>query len=87
MKIKEGFTIREMIGDYIIIPLGENALEYAGIITTNEVGKDIWTYLQDEHSEEELFAYMMSIYEVEEEVLRTDIKNMVAKLEEYHLFV
>ena len=87
MKIKEGFTVREMLGEYIIIPLGENALEYSGIIATNEVGKDIWDYLLQDHSKEEVLEYMLSIYDVDEDTLRTDIDNFIEKLEEYQLYV
>ena len=37
MKLKYEFSVREIAGDYVLVPLGEAALKLSGMITTNEV--------------------------------------------------
>ena len=37
MKIDRNFVLREIAGEYIIIPTGKTALEFNGLITVNEI--------------------------------------------------
>ena len=45
MRVKKDFILREIAGDYIIIPTGKTALEFNGLITVNEVGASLWNML------------------------------------------
>lgn len=45
MRIKKEFVLREIAGDYVIIPTGKTVLEFNGLITVNEVGVSIWKML------------------------------------------
>ena len=38
MRIEKEFVLREIAGDYIIIPTGSTVLDFNGLITVNEVG-------------------------------------------------
>lgn len=38
MRVDEGFVLREIAGDYVIIPTGKTVLDFNGMITVNEVG-------------------------------------------------
>ena len=51
MKIDKKFVLREIAGEYIIIPTGKTALDFKGLITVNEVGVSIWKMLQNDNSE------------------------------------
>lgn len=48
MRVDKEFVLREIAGDYIIIPTGKTVLEFNGLITVNEVGVSIWNMLQKE---------------------------------------
>ena len=52
MKIEKDFILREIAGDYVIVPTGKTALEFNGLITVNELGAFIWEKLQQETTEE-----------------------------------
>ena len=41
MKLKDGYILREIAGDAVLIPVGRNALEFNGIIALNPVSADI----------------------------------------------
>ena len=53
MKVSKEFVLREIAGDYIIIPTGKAVLEFNGLITENEVGVSLWKMLQEEATYEE----------------------------------
>ena len=38
MKVQNEFVLREIAGDYVIIPTGKTVLSFNGLITVNEVG-------------------------------------------------
>jgi hypothetical protein len=80
MKIRKEFVLREIAGDYIIIPTGKTVLEFNGLITVNEVGVSLWNMLQNEVSFEELVQGILEEYDVEESVAREDIQEFLDKL-------
>lgn len=80
MHIKKEFVLREIAGDYIIIPTGATVLEFNGLITVNEVGVTLWKMLQEEVSVEQLVQGVLAEYEVEESVAREDIQEFLDKL-------
>lgn len=75
MKVDKEFVLREIAGDYIIIPTGRTVLEFNGLITVNEVGVSIWNMLQNEVTFDELVKGILDEYEVEEAVAREDIRE------------
>ena len=80
MRIEKDFVLREIAGDYIIIPTGSTVLEFNGLVTVNEVGVTLWNMLQEEVTMDELVQGILNEYDVEEEVARNDIQEFLAKL-------
>ena len=80
MRINKEFILREIAGDYVIIPTGQTVLEFNGLITVNEVGVSLWNMLQEEVTEDDLVAGILKEYEVEEEVAREDIREFIDTL-------
>lgn len=82
MKIEKEFILREIAGDYVIVPTGQTALEFNGLITVNELGAFIWKQLQQDITEEELIQAILEEYEVDQETARHDVKEFLNKLTE-----
>ena len=80
MKISNEFVLREIEGDYIIVPTGKEALKFNGIITLNEVGLIIWELLQKETTFDEIVQTIMETYEVEEAEVQGDVREFLEKL-------
>lgn len=80
MKVDKEFILREIAGDYIIIPTGKTVLEFNGLITVNEVGVFLWKLLQNEVTYEELVQAVLQEYDVEENVAREDVKEFLENL-------
>lgn len=82
MKIDKEFVLREIAGDYIIIPTGKTVLKFNGLITVNEVGVSLWKMLQEEVTVDDLVRGILSEYDVDETVAREDIQEFLDKLNE-----
>ena len=80
MKIKEGFLLRNVAGNYVIVPVGDDAVEFNGIVTLNESGKFLWDLLENEITKEELLRKFMEEYNVPEETAKADIKDFMQTL-------
>ena len=80
MKVEKEFVLREIAGDYIIIPTGKTVLEFNGLITVNEVGVSLWNMLQKEVTLDELVQGILDEYDVEESVAREDIVEFLNRL-------
>ena len=76
MKVQKEFVLREIAGDYVIIPTGKTVLTFNGLITVNEVGADLWKML----SFDDLLEGILNIYDVEEETAREDIEEFLDTL-------
>lgn len=82
MKIEKEFILREIAGDYVIVPTGQTALEFNGLITVNEIGAFIWKKLDQDITEDELVQAILEEYEVDEETARNDVEEFLDKLAE-----
>ena len=87
MRVDKGFVLREIAGDYVIIPTGKTVLTFNGLITVNEVGVSIWNILQEEVTFEEVVKGILEEYDVEEAVAREDIKEFLEKLTKSEILI
>lgn len=86
MKIKEGYILREVAGNYVVVPLGKAALDFNGMITLNEMGAFLWKRLEQGTTKEELLEAVLSEYEVTEERALAGIDSFLEKVKEGHFF-
>lgn len=82
MKINTEFMLREIAGSYVVVPVGENAIDFNGMINLNESGVFLWKILCEGSSEENLVKQLQEEYEVDEETASKDVKEFVQKLKE-----
>ena len=82
MKLKCEFILREIAGETMLIPVGQTALDYNGLICLNSVGAEIWKGLQQEKSEEEILADILEQFDVTQQVAQTDLKAFLDQLRE-----
>lgn len=87
MRIEKEFVLREIAGDYIIIPTGKTVLEFNGLITVNEVGVTLWNMLQEEVTVDQLVQGVLTEYDVDEEVAREDIQEFLDTLDKGGILV
>ena len=81
MKIKEGFLLRTIAGQTVVLPSGGD-LDFNMMITLNETGAFLWEKLQQETDEAALVAALLAEYDVDEPRAATAVAVFVKKLED-----
>ena len=82
MKIKDGFLLKEVAGNNIIVPIGDNLVDFSAMITINETGAFLWKLLQNGAEIDELVTAMTGEFEVDENTAKEDINDFVNVLKE-----
>ena len=85
MKVKEGYMLRNVADNYIVVAVGENALDFNGLITTNETGAFLWELLEDNKSFDDLLSSVLNEYEIDEATAKADIDGFIKKLKDADL--
>ncbi len=80
MKFKKEFILREIVGEFILVPINKSTSKFDGLITTNEVGKFIWENYESSKDEEDLLHKILEEYEVEEKEAKEDLDEFLDKL-------
>ena len=81
MKIKEGFLLRQVAGQTVVLPTG-SGMDLNMMINLNETGAFLWEKLKEEHDESSLVAALLAEYDVDEATAKQAVVNFVAKLNE-----
>ena len=81
MKISTEFALREVAGNYIVVPFGENVVSFNAMITLNETGAFLWKQLEEERTEQELLMAMLEEYDIDNKTAKADIAKFINKLD------
>ena len=85
MKIKEGFVLREVANQAIVIAVGKASESFKGMIKMNQTSKDIWNYIQNGVDVEDIVLEMKKKYDVDETVIRKDVLYIISVLRENNI--
>lgn len=80
MKIKDGYILKKVAGENIVIATGEARLSFNGIITFNEVGAEVFERLDGTRTLEQITDEIASIYNAPREIIESDIKKLIEKM-------
>ena len=83
MKIKEGFVLREVMGQSVAVPVGENSKQFHGMIKLNATGAEIWKDLEKGLTKEQIAQRIVDEYEsVELEEALFKVEQFLIKLQD-----
>lgn len=80
MKIKDGFMLRKVGAQNVVVAVGEASRSFNGIIRLNDSGRYLWEKLQSDITEEQLLSDMLTDYSIDDATARADIGNFVSAL-------
>ncbi len=81
MKIKDGFVLREVADNVVVMNVG-GELAFNGMITLNEVGAFIWKAVESGDNVEEIAKKITLEYEIDYETALSDTKVFIDKMNE-----
>ena len=82
LKIKEGFILRQIAGENIVVPSGKD-LDLNMMINLNDTGRFLWEHMQKETTEQALTAALLEEYDVTEEKAKASVAAFIEKLRGY----
>ena len=79
MRIKDGFVLREVCGEKVIIGEGMNAINFGKLISLNETASSIWKYcIKTESFDENMVVEALcEEYDVERDSARIGVHNIL----------
>ncbi len=86
MPINKGFMLKQVGNAYMIIPTTNSNVSMNKIFNINEIGADIYKYLENGNSIEETIKLLLKDYDVEENVLLPDVLEFVKALKERGIY-
>lgn len=76
--IVSDYILREIAGEHVIVPTGEQAVINNAVMAPNHTALFLWKAFQDPHTIEEVVAEGLEHFEVDIETLRSAVKRFVS---------
>lgn len=86
MKLKDGFVLRQVAGEYVAMSVSSD-VDLNGMITLNETARALWKRLEQEAELSDLTAALLEEFEVDEQTAQDAAIGFVQKLKELNLIV
>ena len=82
MKTSDEFIMREIAGEYVLVPIGKRALTFQGLVTMNEVGALIWEIMEKESDIDQIVSGILDEYEAQDQTARKDVLDFIGFLKD-----
>ena len=81
MKVKNGFNLREVCGENIIVAEGDENIDFSNIISMNESSAYLWQEVQklDNFTIDTLTQLLCEQYEIDEETAKKDVTTLATQ--------
>ena len=80
MKIKKEFMLRNICGEEALVPVGETAKSFKGIIKVNNIGSFIWNNLANSKDEYEIVSEVVENYGLDAIEAKKDVRDFIEYL-------
>lgn len=80
MKLKKDYVLRQVANTWVVLPLGQEAVSFNGMLTLNESGALLWKALEDGADQDALVKALTGEYVVSETQARADVEEFLRKL-------
>jgi uncharacterized Zn finger protein len=80
MKVKEGFILRKMGGQPVVVAVGSASKTFNGMVKLNETGEFLWQHMTENVSESDLVQALLENYDVPEEIAKKDVETFINTL-------
>ena len=86
MKIKEGFLLRNVAGNNVVVPIGQATLDFNGMMSLNDTGAFLFSKMIEGTTREQLIEELISEYGIDEQWAQKDVDTFIQKVEGEDLF-
>lgn len=80
MKIKDGYILRQVNNEWIVVTVGSAAINFSGLIRLNETGAFLFNLMLKETNVKTLVKELTNEFEISEEIALRDVKKFIETL-------
>lgn len=80
MKIKEGYVLRQVADNWIVLPVGQASVDFNGMVNLNGSGVLLWRALEKGCDLKALADVLLSEYDVDSSTALSDAEEFVSVL-------
>lgn len=81
------FLLREIAGDAILVPVGDSAAQFNGMISVNETFRFLWELFQEPHTVGEAVEAATKEFDGEPEAIEEDVRAYVKESIQYGMLI
>ena len=82
MRRNENYVVKELMGSYVLVPLGDTAINFNGVITLNETAKFMWEAANGDFTEQDLALALIKQYDIDEATANTAVEGFLKAMKE-----
>ena len=82
MKRNENFVLKELMGSFVLVPVGEAAMNLNGVITLNDSAKFLWDAAEGEFESKDLVDALIGEYEVDLQTATEGVEVFLKRMKE-----
>lgn len=81
MKVRDGFVLRNMGGQSVVVSIGAASKVFNGMVKLNETGAFLWSRLVEGADKEDLVQALLEKYDVDIELAKKDVEKFIEILQ------
>lgn len=81
MKLKDGFVLREVAGQTVVVATGAASKDFRGMIRLNETGRIIWQGVANGQTADQIADDLIKTFSVDREQALKDVTAMIEQME------
>ena len=87
MKISDRFVLRDVCGDYILVPLGEKSREYNGVFSLSETGAFIIRSISEGRDVDDTAELLSREFDIDRETALEDTRAFAQNLRDFGILI
>lgn len=85
--INPNYLLREIANEYILVPVGQAAVDFNGLATLNATSAWLWKYLQKKATLQDIIMAFAHEYEISVDQSTEDVTDFLKQALEHHLVI
>ncbi len=87
MKVKNGFILKNIADEWVVMPTCIYIKKFEGAIILNDIAAFIWKQLEKHKTREELIEAVLGEYDIDEETAAADIDEIIDNLRGMNILI
>lgn len=80
MKIKEGYILKDVANQYVVVPIGNEAINFNGMLRLNKTAKLLFEALREDLEINDLVDILTSHYDISQDDAIRDVNDFITVL-------